>query len=627
MSENMEASEHSENLYGYQDSESNKNNEPPKESNAIRRSIGTGENPFHFQDHNSFQPQENEQSQENKIDLRKPPSTIQEEYNPPKPKPTNYIKPQSLTTSKSISNNNSNTEPCPKSSIIFLFLLMLQILAVVILATAYKRGDGDPNNFGKNDDNEFGYYFNFLKDVHLMIFIGLGLLYCSLKDYQKSSISLVLFLGMISFEFSLLWNYFWNNAMRTSKHMEYGKKWNKLKLNIEEITQIDFFSATILISLGAIIGKLSLGQYLLVVLFETFFASLNYYICYFAIGGLDTGGSVYIFTFGALYGFCISFVLSYDNRYKNQLRNNLNNRSSYYSNVISAVGSLFLWIYFPSFNTARVHCKHDNENNVMEIMRYRGIINTYMSMLGSTVTSLCMSSLLNDNKFKIDHILKSSYVGGVIIAGSCTFCAYPWCALLIGNFGGVISVVLLHYSDPKKIVPILDNQDQPLNPQNNIYCFQDFINCIKTSDSIGVMYCFGIPGILGGICTAIFLACLGKKPWKNELKDFFYFDRSASVQGGIQIATLFITITIAILVGTSVGFILRCFDFGDNDYLFVDRMIFEERRDKSPFEFVKYNNKNPLSSSENKLNNDEQGGEEGEGENQENNIDNNNNIH
>ena len=149
MSENMEASEHSENLYGYQDSESNKNNEPPKESNAIRRSIGTGENPFHFQDHNSFQPQENEQSQENKIDLRKPPSTIQEEYNPPKPKPTNYIKPQSLTTSKSISNNNSNTEPCPKSSIIFLFLLMLQILAVVILATAYKRGDGDPNNFGK----------------------------------------------------------------------------------------------------------------------------------------------------------------------------------------------------------------------------------------------------------------------------------------------------------------------------------------------------------------------------------------------------------------------------------------------------------------------------------------------
>ena len=223
MSENMEASEHSENLYGYQDSESNKNNEPPKESNAIRRSIGTGENPFHFQDHNSFQPQENEQSQENKIDLRKPPSTIQEEYNPPKPKPTNYIKPQSLTTSKSISNNNSNTEPCPKSSIIFLFLLMLQILAVVILATAYKRGDGDPNNFGKNDDNEFGYYFNFLKDVHLMIFIGLGLLYCSLKDYQKSSISLVLFLGMISFEFSLLWNYFWNNAMRTSKHTEYEK--------------------------------------------------------------------------------------------------------------------------------------------------------------------------------------------------------------------------------------------------------------------------------------------------------------------------------------------------------------------------------------------------------------------
>ena len=64
---------------------------------------------------------------------------------------------------------------------------------------------------------------------------------------------------------------------------------------MEEITQIDFFAATVLVSLGAVIGKLTLGQYLIIALFETFFASLNYYLCYFALGGIDTGGSLYIY--------------------------------------------------------------------------------------------------------------------------------------------------------------------------------------------------------------------------------------------------------------------------------------------------------------------------------------------
>ena len=41
----MEESNHSENLYAYQDNES-QNNEPPKESTAIRRSIGREGNPF-----------------------------------------------------------------------------------------------------------------------------------------------------------------------------------------------------------------------------------------------------------------------------------------------------------------------------------------------------------------------------------------------------------------------------------------------------------------------------------------------------------------------------------------------------------------------------------------------------
>ena len=616
MTENMEESNHSENLYAYQDNES-QNNEPPKESTAIRRSIGREGNPFgstftnninnkgiSSNINNNIQTQQininNHSLSDNQDNLQAPnydkssEQRIQNNDNNNNNYNNNLQKSQQ---SNQINNNNNQNCNNLKPYITFVFLSMLQIVSILILATAYKLGDGNPDNFGKKtylseDYKEFGYYFHFLKDVNLMIFIGLGLLYCSLKDHQISSISLVLFIGVISLEFSLFWNFLWNNAFKKDHHeSRYGKKFGRIPLDMEEITQIDFFVATVLISLGSFIGKLTLGQYLIIILFETFFASLNFFLCYFALGGIDTGGSLYIFAFGAIFGFIVSFFLTNDKKFKDILIRNQNNKSDYYSNVISAIGSLFLWLYFPSFNTARIHCDHDEK--VIEIMRYRGIINTYMSMIGSLVSTFCTSAfIMEERKFKMEHILRSSYAGGVIIAGCCTFCAYPWCALLIGFFGGIISVVLIHYSTPNS---------RDIVKAQNPNCWDNFLFALKMSDTMGVMYCFGIPGVFGGIFTAIFLGSLGQKPWKDvKLENFFYYDRSPSSQGGIQIAVFFITIGIALASGFIAGFIVRFLEYDGNENFFGDNMIFEDKND-----FNIYNTKKILSSSENKLNNDE----------------------
>jgi ammonium transporter Rh len=381
---------------------------------------------------------------------------------------------------------------------------------------------------------------------------------------------------------------------------------------MEEITQIDFFATTVLISLGSLIGKLTLGQYFIVIFCETLFASLNYFICYFAIGGIDTGGSLYIFAFGALFGFIVSFVLAYDERFKKIISKSKNNKSSYYSNVFSAIGSLFLWLYFPSFNTARIHYD-ENKKYIMDIMRYRGIINTYMSMIGSLVASFCTSSLvITERKFKMEHILRGSYVGGVIIAGCCTFCAYPWAALLIGFFGGIVSVLLIHLATPKEEEAI--NPEENSNNNNINHCLYNFILAMRMSDTMGVIYCFGVPGILGGIFTLIFLGSFNHEPWKKkitlanglertakrEFNDFFYYKRTPSAQVGIQIGALFITIVIAICSGIITGFFMKVFDYSGEEVFFMDNMIMEEKN------YVpEYSNKKILSSSENKLNNDD----------------------
>ena len=263
MDNNIEESQHSENLYAYQESEKNED-EAPKESNAIRRSIGHGENPYKYnlKYSSSVNPiQENNINnnlnnnnpsydkhypnyQEKSTEQRLPSINQKNSEAALKQRKSNNININNnqdsseqnqneiqLNNRKSNNiNDDGNYNQTQANYVLTMLLILLQVIAVIILAVAYKRGDGDPNNFGK--DSEFGYFFHYMKDVHLMIFIGFGLLYCSLKVHQFSSISLVLFLGLLSFEFSLLWNYFWNNAMRKKIFTNYEKKWSRLKLNI-----------------------------------------------------------------------------------------------------------------------------------------------------------------------------------------------------------------------------------------------------------------------------------------------------------------------------------------------------------------------------------------------------------
>ena len=131
-----------------------------------------------------------------------------------------------------------------------------------------------------------------------------------------------------------------------------------------------------------------------------------------------------------------------------------------------------------------------------------------MSMIGSTIISFSMSALLSNQKFKMEHILRSSYVGGVIIAGSCTFCAYPWCAMLIGCIGGIITVVFFHLTKNEK-----DALSQDIN---NYQCFYDFAQAVKMSDTMGVLYCFGIPGFSGRIMQYYFFGM----SWEKTVEKF-----------------------------------------------------------------------------------------------------------
>ncbi len=84
-------------------------------------------------------------------------------------------------------------------------------------------------------------------------------------------------------------------------------------------------------------------------------------------------------------------------------------------------------------------------------------------------------------------------------------------------------------------------------------------------DTCGVHNLHGIPGILGGIVSAIVAACFKYESsydaYTLTAADFPAFDTLVSTpykQGGLQIAATFISFGISIITGLISGFLVRC---------------------------------------------------------------------
>jgi len=552
--------EQSGNMYNYNDDGSNSNH-PPKES-AIRRSLGNEDNPYKYNQNENID-QNIENGEQNAI------RRSIGDKNPNNNDFPNYVEKSSEQRFPNLQESHSPFQirppdfrpfqqeviqpPPPRQPkqyylMNYLMISLLQILFIILIGVGYEK-----------DENNSVYLYNFFKDVHLMVFIGFGLLYTALKDHQWSSIGIVLFIGTISFEISFIWNILWDNAFKYSRDFkipENNTYWERKDLNFDTLTKVDYFTGSVLISLGALIGKLTICHYVVISLYETFFSSLNFYLCFKLMGGIDNGGSLYIHTFGAVFGVIVSITVFCTRKEYNKISNNRHLTSDYTSNIFSFIGTLFLWLFFPSFNTSFIQSLSSEQNK--NLLRFRGVINTYLSMIGSVVSVFVVSPIVSNGKIKMEHLLNSSFVGGVIIGGCCTVCSSGWAAILIGFIGGCLSVI-------------------------GLWFFKKKLKELKLEDTFGILYTFGIPGFLGGFLNSIFIAT------KDDtfLENFLYFRipqnksdttntdnknyyRDIRTQIGIQIAIIFITIAIAGFSAMTIGFIIRSLKCEKNEIYFVD---------------------------------------------------------
>ncbi|NWT23620.1 RHAG protein, partial [Cardinalis cardinalis] len=366
----------------------------------------------------------------------------------------------------------------------FSILALLLEVIVIILFGIFVDYDSNPSRT----------LYPHFQDVHVMIFVGFGFLMTFLKKYGFSSVGFNMLIAAFGLQWGILMQGFW--------HMERGK----ISVNIESMINADFSTATALISFGALLGKTSPIQMLILTLLEITMFACNEHLVTKVFKATDVGASMTIHAFGAYFGLAAAFVL-----YRPGLTNKHDNdESTYHSDMFAMIGTLFLWLFWPSFNSAIAEAQ------------VTAIINTYYSLAACTIVTFALSSLVDKRgKFSMVLIQNATLAGGVAVGTCADLEIHPFSAMFIGVIAGIVSVLGFQF-----LTPVMASK-------------------LRIQDTCGVHNLHGLPGILGGIAGIVVTAI------KTETRN------GHVLTPAMQAAALGSTLAIAIVGGALTGAILK----------------------------------------------------------------------
>ncbi|CAF1176344.1 unnamed protein product [Didymodactylos carnosus] len=400
-----------------------------------------------------------------------------------------------------------------------ILLLCLQTIFIILLGlhADYGYAPLDPRNITLPQVTDTApsrgiveYYYSMFQDIHVMMFIGFGFLMTFLRKYSFSSVGFNFILCAFVLEWAIIirgYVYDWNSTTKS------------FIVDVQSMIVADFVSASVLISMGAVLGKLNPAQLIVMGGIEVVIQTINEWIGSQRFCAFDGGESIFVHVFGAYFGITVAFML-----YKEDILGSTKENSSYHSDVFSMIGTIFLFVFWPSFNAGLAFGPN----------RLRAVVNTYISICASVVSTFICSSILGKGKLDMVHIQNATLAGGVAVGTLSSKIIGLWGAMVIGTLAGVLSVIGFHM-----LLPLLKR--------------------IRLHDTCGVNNLHGMPGILAGISGIVLAFIPSKSLYKEELSYncLTGMNRSAAVQAGYQTAALILTLAMAISSGAVTGILLR----------------------------------------------------------------------
>jgi ammonium transporter Rh len=339
--------------------------------------------------------------------------------------------------------------------------------------------------------------------IHIMamLLLGFGFLMVFVKKYGRSALTATFLLVSVSLPLYL--------AIKGIGIFE-GKD------EIEQLILAEFGAASLLIAAGALLGRIKMYQYMILGLLFIPFYIFNELIVvddYFNIVGTvaDTGGSIVIHAFGAIFGISAAVTLTTQKHRETPILSDAT------SDRYSLLGSMVLWVFWPSFCAALVPAEAIPAT----------VVNVIIALCGSTIATY-LASVSIRGKINAADIANAALAGGVAIGATCDYATHSE-AMIIGLIAGVISTIGFAIFQEK---------------QEKFH---------KIIDACGVSNLHGIPGIFGGLAAIVVVEGLDV---------------------GAQLKGILFTVIIAIVSGLLSGKIISM--FGKTEEIYNDAVEFED---------------------------------------------------
>lgn len=217
-----------------------------------------------------------------------------------------------------------------------------------------------------------------------------------------------------------------------------------------------------------------------------------------------------IHAFGAIFGISTAIFLS------TKKQREIPVQADATSDRFSLLGSMVLWVFWPSFCAALV------PNEAIPAT----VVNVFLALCGSTLATYIASVKIR-GKISPADIANAALAGGVAIGSTCDY-ANHFEAMIIGIIAGTISTIGF---------AILQEKQQKVQ---------------KIVDTCGVTNLHGIPGLFGGLAALVVVD---------------------GIDAGAQLKGILATIVIAIIAGLFTGKVVSL--FGQPIKIYDDEAEFE----------------------------------------------------
>lgn len=337
------------------------------------------------------------------------------------------------------------------------------LFLVAILGLVLINGLTSTNAFAESDLESVIEVQMYNRAIHIMamLLIGFGFLMVFVRGYGLSALTATYLMVAVAIP-----GYF---LLKTSGWLGHPVG------GVEGLVLTEFAAASLLICAGAVLGRLKMGQYIFMAILFLPAYMLNEWILLEGGWGLvahgafvDTGGSIVIHAFGALFGLGVAVSMT------TRGAQDLPVESDFTSDRFSLLGSMVLWVFWPSFCAALV----------APDMIPATVMNVVFALCGSTLLTYFATMILRRGINAAD-IANATLAGGVAIGSTCDKVSLP-VAFAIGAVAGFASTFGF---------AIIQEKLQ---------------KGMRLVDTCGVSNLHGIPGLLGGLAALVFVGGIDK---------------------------------------------------------------------------------------------------------------------